>query len=114
QARLHRRSFMERVAETFLGVSVVPVLGSVARAADEDAAATGGKARQVIYLFLKGGLSHLDTFDVKTGKGEAEPIVDPIQSSVPGMVFGADLPDFATHADKLAVVRSLSTETGDH
>ena len=66
-----RRQFMERVAKTALGVTLLPVGAQVARAAAE-----GGSAKRVIYLFMEGGMSHIDTFDPKTGatKGASDPV----------------------------------------
>lgn len=130
-----RRSFMEVAAKSLLGVSVLPASrlfaapGEPAKPAAKPAAkspakavektpgkspASGpGKAKYVIYLYMSGGMSHIDTFDVKPGtKNQGE--IKPIQTNVPGMSFGEFLPGLAKHAHQLAVVRSLSTETGAH
>lgn len=109
---------METAARSFLGVSVLsaaPVWAAPAAppAAAKSPARSAGKAKYVIYLYMSGGMSHIDTFDLKPGtkvQGETQPI----QTNVPGMKFGEFLPGLAKHADKLAVVRSLSTETGAH
>ena len=107
---LDRRRFLEFAASSLLGVSVLPGLASAVAAAPEKA---GGKAKRLIYLFMSGGMSHLDTFDLKPGhpnQGETKPI----STSVPGLQISQHLPTIASQFDKIAAVRSLYTQTGDH
>lgn len=107
-----RRQFVQFAAKSMLGVSLLPALGRVV-SGQNTGSAKGGKAKRLIYLFLSGGLSHLDTFDLKPGhenQGEARAI----PTSVPGMHVGHYLPNLARQFDKLAVIRSLRTQTGDH
>ncbi len=111
-----RRDFMRSVARHCLGVSFAGAVGSggirslgEAHAADVPA----GKAKHVIYLFMEGAMSHLDTFDPKTGVPEAGE-TKPIQTRIPGIAFGDRFPKLAYLAGAIAVVRSLSTETGAH
>jgi hypothetical protein len=112
----NRRDFMRSVANQCLGVSFAGAMGSGAlRSLGEASAADvpGGKAKRVIYLFMEGAMTHLDTFDPKTGVEEAGE-TKPIQTRVPGIVFGDRFPKLAYLAGAIAVVRSLSTETGAH
>ncbi len=65
-----RRSFMSEAARRMLGVSFVGFaanrgIHSVAHAAQ--ATPSVGKAKSVIYLYMSGAMSHLDTFDPKPG-----------------------------------------------
>ncbi|MCG6154913.1 DUF1501 domain-containing protein [Rubinisphaera margarita] len=107
----NRRQFLEFAAKSCLGVTAFPLLSQFAHAAP-----SGGdevKAKNVIYLFMSGAMSHLDTFDMKKNsdvRGETEAI----KTKVPGIQFGSLLPGLATHADKMAVINSMYTETGDH
>ena len=66
---INRRRFVEYAAKSALGVSVLPFMNRVSKAAQEKAvaAASGGKAKRLIYLFMNGGMTHLDTFDLKPG-----------------------------------------------
>ncbi len=111
-----RRLFLERAAQSMLGVSVLP---SMAWAADppKKAAAPklpgGGTASHVIYLFMTGAMSHLDTFDVRGGR-ENEGETKPIQTKATGLTLGNWLPELAKLGDHLAVIRSMHTETADH
>ena len=63
-----RRDVLTSIARTALGVSIVPfandMMNSVALAGQ---AAAAGKAQHVIYLFMNGAMSHIDTFDPKPG-----------------------------------------------
>ncbi|MCB1089683.1 MAG: DUF1501 domain-containing protein, partial [Verrucomicrobiae bacterium] len=66
-----RRRFINGAASTFLGVGMLPVLGGgrSAFAAGENASTLKqiATAKRVIYLYMSGGMSHLDTFDLKPG-----------------------------------------------
>ena len=106
---LDRRSFLELAAKSMLGVTVLPALGQAVTAAETG----GGKAKRLIYLYMAGGMSHIDTFDLKPGhanQGETKPI----NTSVPGLQISEHLPTLAAQFDKIAAVRSLYTQTGDH
>jgi Protein of unknown function (DUF1501) len=76
---------------------------------------TFGKAKNVIFLWLQGGPPQHETFDPKP-----EAPVDirgpfkPIATNVPGIRYCELLPRTARHADKLAVIRSLSTRDDNH
>lgn len=115
-----RRSFIERAAQISLGVSIIPssLFASASQPKSASATppgrpATPPRAKHVIYLFLNGAMSHLDTFDVKP-TGDASGESKPIDTNVTGMKFSGFLPRLAKVADTLAVVRSLYTETGAH
>ena len=108
---LSRRRFMASVAKSCLGVSVMPMIGSMASAASMPPAA--GKAKHLIYLFMQGAMSHLDTFDTKPG-AETQGETESISTAVSGVQFGNGLPGLAQRANQLAVIRSMTTETGAH
>jgi hypothetical protein len=67
---LSRRDFLSRTARTCFGLTIG---GSMARLFDSTAFAAdpavvkagGGKAKHVIYLYMSGGMTHIDTFDPK-------------------------------------------------
>ena len=115
---LSRRNMMEYAAQTMLGVSVLPLASALG--ADDKKPATAapkatrkGTAKHVIFLCMAGGMTHLDTFDLKPGhpnQGETKGIA----TSVPGMQFGETLPELAKLANHMAVIRTLTTQTGDH
>lgn len=74
------------------------------------------RAKQVLVVYEEGGISQMDTWDPK-----AQAPVDhrtpykPIATSVPGIQFSELMPQIARHADKLTVVRSMtSTKVAGH
>ena len=108
---LNRRRFVELAAGSFLGVSTGNVL---AVAGDKSTIAPRiGPAKQLIYLFMAGGMSHIDTFDLKPDH-ENQGSTRPMNSKVDGLRVSTHLPNLARHADKLCVVNSLTSTAGDH
>ncbi len=110
-----RRDFMKSVAHKTLGVSFAGSIASGGLFGDAEviAAPPSGKAKHVIYLFMDGAMTHLDTFDPKVGVEEAGE-TKPIQTRVAGVQYGDRFPKLAYLAGAISVVRSLSTETGAH
>ena len=103
-----RREFVLRTAKTALGVSLIPPSSQLARAAE----GPGGKAKRVIYLYMSGGMTHIDTFDPKTGSTKGAK--DPIKTNAPDMMLGGYMENLAKQANKIALVRSMSSKTGVH
>jgi hypothetical protein len=71
------------------------------------------RTRHCILLWMSGGPSQTDTFDMKPGHANGGEFKE-IETRVPGLRFSEHLPKLAEHADQLAIVRSLSTKEGDH
>lgn len=115
---LSRRWFLQRTAGSLLGVTAFG--GRLLSAADAKPAApkTASKpkpatADRVIYLFMNGAMSHLDTFDC-VGNRECEAETKPIATKSSGMKLGNTLENLAKISQDFSLVRSLHTETGDH
>jgi hypothetical protein len=116
---ISRRSFVERLAQTAFGLSVLPFLpGQSLRAAEVNPSAPAspngpgsGKAKAVIMLQLTGGLSQIDSFDPKTGpsKGPADAVSTKADFQVTSF-----LPETAKIADKICVIRSMTAKVGVH
>ena len=84
-------------------------------AIDRRAPAATARAKSMILVFATGGMSHLDTFDLKPDapegiRGEFKPIA----TNVPGIVVGEHLPRLAKRMDRLAVVRTMSHDQTNH
>ncbi len=108
--RLARRAVLGRIARTTLGVTLLDGLtGSLAAAATRK----NTSGTNLIILTMRGAMSHLDTFDPKPGR-EEQGETKPIKTKTPGVLFGEHLPRLADLSDRLAVIRSMTTETGDH
>jgi hypothetical protein len=109
---LSRRSFLQ------LGVAGLAGLGlpQLLRARTESPAAGGEtKDTSVILIWLDGGPSHLDMYDMKPdAPAEYRGIWKPIQTKVPGFDITELYPKQAKVTDKFSVVRSLHHDTGDH
>jgi hypothetical protein len=111
-----RRSFMADAAARILGVSFSGFaaersIHSIAHAAQTTPAA--GKAKSVIYLYMSGAMSHLDTLDPKPGaKSQGETKAG--RTRVPGIQISDKLPKLSYLMNDIALVRSLTTLTGDH
>ncbi|MCH7224972.1 DUF1501 domain-containing protein [Haloferula sp. A504] len=109
---LTRRHFMSNAARWYLGVHLAPMFGaSVATAAP---ASAGAKAKNVIYLYMSGGMSHLDTFDPKPNKKEVMGPLEAIPSKADDILVGQHLPKTAQVMDKVCVVNSMSSKQGAH
>ena len=71
--------------------------------------------KSIIVLWLWGGPSHMETFDLKPEapleyRGEFRPI----STAAPGLDISEHLPQLASHGDKLAIVRSLHHTSPGH
>jgi uncharacterized protein (DUF1501 family) len=78
-----------------------------------DAAAHPQRRRACILLWMNGGPSQMDTFDLKPGHDNGGPFKG-TQTKVPALRISEHLPKLAKHADRLALVRSMKTKEADH
>ncbi len=118
-----RRQLMADMAKYCLGVTVLPAgFAAALEAADKkdekkkpaaSSSSNGGKAKHLVYLYMQGAMSQLDTFDPKP-KSKVQGDTKPIQTKISGVQFGDKLPELAKIADKLAVIRSMNTTTAAH
>jgi uncharacterized protein (DUF1501 family) len=109
---MSRRELLVEAARTALGVGLLPALGGLAPAASPTAQGKG-KAKRLVYLYMAGGMSHLDTLDPKPG-AESQGQTGVIKTKLPGIQLSEYLPTLARQIDRLAVVRSMNTQTADH
>lgn len=72
-------------------------------------------AKSCIYIFLCGGPSQPDLWDLKLdAPSGVRTEFQPIQTNVPGIHFGELIPQVSRHADKLALIRSMTHTNNDH
>ncbi len=96
-------------------LSLAAALGAGAFLPPADVRAAGPEAKRrpaCILLWMNGGPSHLDTWDPKVG-----PVAGPtrsIASRVPGVTLSEHLPRLAERADRLAIVRGMTSREGSH
>jgi len=106
---LSRRHWMQAVAAGAGAGSVSGWFTNFAHAFANDR----NRRRHCILLWMSGGPSQTDTFDMKPNHANGGEIKE-IQTSVPGLRWSECLPKLAAMADRLALIRSMSTKEGDH
>ncbi len=73
------------------------------------------KAKSIIYLWMGGGVTHIDSLDPKPeAPVEIRGQLDAIATTLPGVQFSETCPDLARIANDLSVVRSFSHDSDDH
>ncbi len=114
---LPRREMLQAVGGGLLGVNwftTQQALAANAITSQEDAAPPI-RAKSVIFLFLFGGPSQLETFDMKPQAAETiRGPYKPIDSRTPGLLISEKLPQLASMSDKFCVVRTMSHQQNDH
>jgi hypothetical protein len=108
---LERRNMMRQLGMGLglMGSSCASWVPALAAKLAEDT----GKKRHCILLWMSGGPSQTDTFDMKPGHANGGEFKE-IATKAPGLRFSEHLSKLGEHADRLAVIRSLTTKEGDH
>jgi hypothetical protein len=111
---LGRRDLL-RVGSLSIAATAVPHLFRSACAAEAKAAEGQGRAKSVIFLWMAGGVTHIDSFDPKPDAPiEYRGILEDIATSLPGVHFCETIPCLAKIAHELCLVRSFSHDSDDH
>jgi hypothetical protein len=106
---IHRRSFLQIGVAGMAAVGLPQILMAKAQST------ASRKDTAVILLWLDGGPSHMDLYDMKPeAPAEYRGIWSPIKTNVPGIELTELFPLQAKIADKFSIVRSLHHDTGDH
>jgi hypothetical protein len=108
---LTRRELLRVGGLAFAGLTLADVLRLRA-----NAAADAGRGKSVIMIWLRGGPSHIDSYDMKPAAPvEVRGEFQPIPTNVPGIQICEHMPRQAQMMDKLAVLRGIkSNDLGDH
>lgn len=107
-----RRNFLKVGALGMGGLLLPDLLRSRALANNAGKAV---KNKSVIWLWLGGGPTHVETFDPKmTAPVEYRSAVGAAQTNVAGIQYGGIFPKLAQRADKMAVVRSFAHGNSGH
>jgi uncharacterized protein (DUF1501 family) len=110
--RFDRRAFLTVGGLALGGLTLADLLDARAQAATDKQLVTG---KSVIFLFLHGGPSQIETFDPKmTAPAEIRSTTGEVATRLPGVTFGGTFPRLAALAEKLTVVRSFVTGDGNH
>jgi hypothetical protein len=109
---ISRRSFLEVGSLACASLGLADLLRLRAEAS---AVANSSSDTSVIFIYLPGGLPHMETYDMKPDapmeyRGEFRPI----RTNVPGIEVCEHLPLHAQIADRFAILRSMSHEYAEH
>ena len=100
---MKRRHFIHTLAASTYGLKTI----------DAKEAPIASKAKNVIYICLDGGMSHIDTFDPKDNK-DVMGNTTKISTNVSGIELGNRLPKLANIVDRMSIIRSTTSKTGAH
>lgn len=106
---IHRRAWLQTLGLGCFGSSASGWLPLLA----EEATRVQRPKRHCVLLWMSGGPTQTDTFDMKPGHANGGEFQE-ISTKVPGLRWSEHLPKLSQCADEIAVVRSLSTKEGDH
>ncbi len=105
---INRRAFLRAGASVLGGLSLSNLLRL-------EAQTPRSSPKSVIVLWLWGGASHMETFDLKPdAPSEYRGDFDPIRTNVPGLDICEHLPRLARLGDKFALIRSLHHNSPGH
>ena len=106
-----RREFLRIGGLSLGGLTLSDLLRTEASAAARPVATD----KSIVFLFMHGGPSQIETFDPKmTAPSGIHSINGEVQTALPGITFGSTFPKLAQLADKLSVVRSFTTGDANH
>ena len=108
---MSRRHFLGHLATTTLAVPAMQFMGSLQANAQQVRRAN----KACILLWMGGGPSHLDTWDLKpeSPKGNGGPF-KPISTTADGIQISEHLPAVAKQMKNLSIIRSLDSKEGNH
>ncbi len=109
KSAISRRDWLRLSAAGVVGYSLSGWLEALAA----DTARNPERRRACILLWMNGGPSQMDTFDLKPGHANGGPYKE-IDTSIPGIKISEHLPKIAQQMDRLALIRSMSTKEADH
>ena len=105
----NRREMMRHLGLGLMGSTCASWLPALA----DQVAADPRRKRHCILLWMSGGPTQTDTFDMKPGHNNGGEFKE-IATRAPGLRFSEHLPKLAEHGERIAVIRSLTTKEGDH
>lgn len=105
-----RRQLLQAGGAGLLGLNLPKLL-----AAEQAVPAVRPRAKSVIFLFLFGGPSQLETFDLKpNAPSKIRGPYKPIASRTPGLLISEKLPNCSAVTDKFAVIKTMGHDFNDH
>src|SRR5947208_3598444 len=112
---LNRRDAMLRMGQVGLGALTLPTLLQAQTSPSHPSRSSTRRAKSCILLYLWGGPPQQDMWDMKPDAPDGiRSAFAPIQTNVNGIHLCEHLPRLAQHADKLALVRSVTHPSNNH
>jgi hypothetical protein len=108
---MSRRHFLGHLATTAMAVPAMQFMSALEANA---AAGTRKTNKSCILLWMGGGPSHMDTWDLKPESDKNGGEFKPIQTSAPGVMISEHLPNVAKQMHHLNIIRSLNSKDGNH
>ncbi|MCA9191936.1 MAG: DUF1501 domain-containing protein [Planctomycetales bacterium] len=128
--KLSRRKVLERMGAGFGMIPMLSLMQQQSAQANSGGLHFAPRAKRVLFLFMNGGPSHVDTFDPKPKLAEVEGqqpegmktkgtgfMPSPFRFSPhgeSGVVMSELFPMLSQHADEMCVIRSMHTDTPNH
>ena len=110
---INRRDFF-RMGGLSLG-AISPLGLSLPEVLANEKASGGRKQINVIFMFLQGGASHLDMYDLKPdAPSEIRGKYNPARTNIPGLHLSDQLPKLGKCADKFSLIRSMHSFCSKH
>jgi hypothetical protein len=107
---MSRRHFLGHMATTALAVPAMQFAGALQANAQQ----LRKRNKSMILLWMSGGPSHMDTWDLKPDSEKNGGPFRPIATSAPGVMISEHLPTVAKQMKHLSVIRSLNSKEGNH
>ena len=107
---MSRRHFMGHMATTALALPAMQFFGSL----QANAGTVKSSQKKCILLWMSGGPSHMDTWDLKPESEKNGGPFRPIETSAPGVKISEHLPNVAKQMKHLSIIRSLDSKEGNH
>ncbi|MFT5130386.1 MAG: hypothetical protein ACI8W8_004017 [Rhodothermales bacterium] len=104
-----RRHFMRELSASLFGLSFLDSYG-----ATSSHIPGGGTAKRCIYLYMSGGMSHIDTFDPKPEGGDTAGPFTPLKTKADGVRVSELFPTMAKVMNHVVTVNSMSSTQGAH
>jgi len=109
-AGMSRRHFLGHLASTALAVPAIQLLGAFEANAQQLRRAN----KSCILLWMGGGPSQLDSWDLKPESSKNGGPFKPIATSAPGVQISEHLPNVAKQMKHLSIIRSVDSKEGNH
>ena len=106
---MSRRHFLGHLATTAMALPASQFFSAL-----QAREAAGSQQKRCIVLWMGGGPSHMDTWDLKPESEKNGGEFRPIETSAPGVQICEHLPTIATQMKHLSVIRSLNSKEGNH